>query len=210
MTAIVLASNNPKKRDELAAALALHLPTVTILTLEDVGLSAPVEDADTFVGNALIKARHCVKASGYAAIADDSGLCVDVLNGAPGVYSARYAGEHASDVENNQRLIDTLLATGGPQPFTAAFHAAVVFATPKGDEHVVERQMPGVITLTPRGTNGFGYDPLFLSDAYGYTRTNAELTQAEKQQISHRGQALGALLDTVIAYAQQPDETLRG
>lgn len=205
MTTLVLASNNKKKRDELFAALAPHLPDVTILTLRDVGLTAPIEDADSFVGNALIKARHCVNETGLAAIADDSGLCVDVLDGQPGIFSARYAGETATDADNNEKLLTALADRDCDRPHRAAFHAAIVFATPDGQEHVAEATMPGIITTESRGTNGFGYDPLFFSDAHNHMRTNAELSRAEKQAISHRGQALQELLPAIIRFVTQTD-----
>jgi XTP/dITP diphosphohydrolase len=207
MTQLVLASNNQKKRDELARALTPHLPGVTVLTLSDVGVDSPVEDADSFVGNALVKARHCVQHTGLATLADDSGLAVDVLDGAPGVYSARFAGDGATDTENNHKLINTLTALGLPGPFRAAFHAAVVFVTPEGSEHVATGVMPGVVTTTARGVNGFGYDPLFYADAYDNRRSNAELTTDEKQAVSHRGQALVALLPAVVAWLTQTTET---
>jgi len=203
VTTLVLASNNTEKRDELFAALAPHLPDVTILTLRDVGLSSPVEDADSFAGNALIKARHCVNETGLAAIADDSGLCVDVLDGQPGIFSARFAGEEATDADNNAKLLAALAGVDANGPFRAAFHAAIVFATPDGQEHVAEASMLGIIATEPRGTNGFGYDPLFLSDTHDHTRTNAELLPDEKQAISHRGQALAELLPAVIRFVTQ-------
>lgn len=202
MKQIVLASNNAKKRQELFDLLRPHLPDVTVRTMAEVGVESPPEDADSFHGNALIKARHCAAHTGLAAIADDSGLHVDVLDGAPGVYSARYAGDMATDAENNQKLIDTLRAVHAG-PFPAAFHAAVVFITDTGDEHVANGTMPGVVKLERRGTHGFGYDPLFYPDAYQHARSNAELSAAEKQAISHRGEALRRLLPAIIDWAAQ-------
>ena len=208
MTRMVIASNNPKKRDELTAALTPHVPGVTVLTMADVHVDSPVEDADSFVGNALIKARHCVEKTGLAALADDSGLVVDVLDGAPGVYSARYAGDGATDADNNQQLLKNLAGLSGP--FRAAFHAAVVFLTPDGEEHVATATMPGVIKTTARGTNGFGYDPLFYADAYDNRVSNAELTATEKLAISHRGQALTDLLPVIARHVTQTSQTPPG
>jgi len=204
MKTLVLASHNQKKRDELAAALIGHVTNVTVLTLSDVGLDAPEENGATFVDNALIKVRHCVAHTGFAAIADDSGLCVQLLNGAPGVISARYAGVDATDQTNNSKLLAELAATGVEGPYRAKFHATVVFATEEGTEHVVEAHMPGVIKTVAKGVNGFGYDPLFYADAYQHTRSNAELSLDEKQAISHRGQALRRLLPAIISWAEPP------
>jgi XTP/dITP diphosphohydrolase len=203
VTTIIIASHNEKKRAELHAALAPHLPYVEVRTLADVGVDAPVEDADSFTGNALLKARHCVAHTGYAALADDSGLCVELLDGAPGVYSARYAGEGATDALNNEKLVADLAALGEPGPFRAAFHAAVVFATPDGVEQVETGIMPGVVRLEAAGTAGFGYDPYFYADAYDNMRSNAELAADEKLAVSHRGQALDALLPAIVSWASQ-------
>lgn len=199
MTRIVVATGNPHKLDEIASILAPHHLAVTLVAMTELGVPSPVEDGDTFEANALIKARACAAATGLPALADDSGLEVDALGGAPGVHSARYAGDPADDVANNRKLAEALASVPAPQR-TARFVCAAAFVTPTGDEVVRRGTMEGRIVDAPRGTNGFGYDPFFVADATTDGRTNGELTAAEKDAISHRGAAFRAIADDVAAW----------
>jgi XTP/dITP diphosphohydrolase len=199
VTRIVVATANPHKLDEIASILAPHHLDVTLVAMTELGVASPVEDGDTFEANALLKARHCVVATGLPALADDSGLEVDALGGAPGVHSARYAGDPADDLANNRRLAAELAAIPGPER-TARFVCVAAFVTPEGDEVVRRGTMAGRIVDAPRGTNGFGYDPFFLADATTDGRTNGELTAAEKDAISHRGAAFRAIAADVAAW----------
>ncbi|GGI08030.1 RdgB/HAM1 family non-canonical purine NTP pyrophosphatase [Egicoccus halophilus] len=193
---LVVATGNAKKLAELQALLA-HLD-VAVVPMTDLGVPSPPEDGDTFEANALLKARACAAATGAPAIADDSGLEVDALGGAPGVHSARYAGVHGDDAANNAKLV-AALADVPPRERTARFVAAVALVTPDGTEHVVRGTMEGRVVEEARGANGFGYDPHFVSDPAGDGRTNAELSPEEKNTISHRGAALRAILPRVEA-----------
>ena len=193
---VVVATGNPHKLDEIRAILAgFHLDLVS---MREFGVPEPVEDGDTFEANALIKARACARATGLPAIADDSGLEVDALGGAPGVYSARYAGEGAGDAANNAKLVDALAGVPA-EDRTARFVCAAAVVTPDGHEVVVRGTMEGHIVDRPRGDHGFGYDPHFVSDAAGDGRTNAQLAPPEKDAISHRGEAFRALRPHVEA-----------
>ena len=191
---IALASGNERKRAEIQAILA-GLP-VELVPMTELGVASPEETGDTFEANALIKARAVARATGLVALADDSGLEVDALGGAPGVRSARYAGEDATDAENNARLLEELASVGG-RPWTARFVCVAALVTPDGDQRVVRGHMDGYITDEPRGAGGFGYDPLFVSA--GERRTNAELPPEEKDARSHRGAAFRALRPHVQA-----------
>jgi XTP/dITP diphosphohydrolase len=189
---IVVATNNPGKLDELRRLLPEH---VTLLTLDDVGCVSPEETGHTFVENSLIKARSAA-ASGYPAIADDSGLEVEALSGAPGVRSARFAGPQASDDENNRLLIEMMAALPSSRR-GARFVSAVALVTPDGQEHTSVGELSGMIVSSPRGSGGFGYDPLFMIDdarAGEYNgRTLAELSRSEKNVVSHRSRAYRAI-----------------
>lgn len=189
---VVIASNNAHKASEIASAL--DFDGWEFKTLGQLGLcSDPAEDADTFEGNARIKARAAHEASGgMAALADDSGLVVDALDGAPGVYSARYAGEHATDEQNNEKLLHALADVPASQR-SARFVSTLVFVDEDGTETVACGTVEGHIGFAPRGSEGFGYDPLFYPDAFGGEKTLAEVSQAEKNDISHRGCALRRL-----------------
>ncbi len=181
----VVATKNPKKLAELQRILAPLGATV----LSEKDLAAPlqevVEDADSFRGNALLKARAAVKQTGCAAIADDSGLCVDYLNGAPGIFSARYAGAGHNDEANNQKLLKAL--NGVPlEKRTAHYTCAVAVVFANGQEFTVEGRCEGYIALAPQGNGGFGYDPLFCSPAGCF----GQLTPEQKDAVSHRGKAL--------------------
>lgn len=192
---ILLASNNAKKRRELVALLA---PLgVDVVTPEDIGGIPPVEeDAPTFTGNAAKKAESAARACAMWALADDSGLEVDALGGAPGVRSARYAGKHGDDAANNARLLAEL---GGlpPEHRGARFVCTLALASPDGQVTAVfEGDVRGRILDAPQGSNGFGYDPLFLFTEEGFAVTGrvfAELSAEEKSSVSHRGRALRAL-----------------
>ncbi len=169
----------------------------------------PEETGTTFAENAKIKAEAFCKATGLPTVADDSGLCVDALNGAPGVYSARYAGEHGNDAANNEKLMAEMQNVPVGQR-AAKFVSAVCLILPDGRELVVTGECPGSVALTPAGDNGFGYDPLFVPDAVGLPgggtvpntahRTYAELADAEKDAISHRGRAMEKLEAELAAF----------
>ncbi len=189
---VFLASRNAKKLAEMQRILAEHVPDIRVLGLDDVTPYAePAETEPTFEGNALLKAHAAVEATGLPSLADDSGLCVDALNGMPGVLSARWAGTGKDDRANNALLLDQL-ADVPDERRGAHFTCAVAFSYPVGAggiaDHVVHGTMPGRIIRELRGTGGFGYDVLFCAD--GHELTSAELPPDEKDAISHRGQAL--------------------
>lgn len=193
MSSLVLATRNAHKIEELHRILAeAGLGDIDLVGVAAYpGVEDVVETGVTFVENARLKAHAVAAATGVAAIADDSGLSVDVLGGAPGVFSARWAGAHGDDLAN----LELLLAQLGDVPDAhrgAHFACAAVLALPDGTERVVEARMTGTLIRAARGSNGFGYDPIFVPD--GDTRTSAELTAAEKDAISHRGKAFRALL----------------
>ncbi|MFA9431779.1 RdgB/HAM1 family non-canonical purine NTP pyrophosphatase [Egicoccus sp. AB-alg2] len=187
---LVAATANAHKLAEIQALLD-HLD-VEVVAMQALGVPSPPEDAETFEGNALIKARACHAATGLPAIADDSGLEVDALGGEPGVRSARYAGEQGDDAANNAKLVAALRDVPPPRR-TARFVSAVAFVAADGTEHVVRGTMEGHVVDRPRGGNGFGYDPYFVGDD-GDGRTNAELSPEEKNARSHRGAAFRAIV----------------
>jgi len=195
VTQVVVATGNAHKLAEIAAILDADALGIELVPMTELGIPAPVEDAPDFVGNALLKARACVAASGLPALADDSGLEVAALDGAPGIRSARFAGEPTDDAANNLLLLVRLAAIGadGPDARRAAFVCAAALVLPDGTEDVVEGRMEGHLVSSPRGTNGFGYDPLFVADLTSDGRTNGELAPEEKDAISHRGTAFRAL-----------------
>jgi XTP/dITP diphosphohydrolase len=197
---IFLASRNPKKIAEMQRILGAHLPDLVVRGLDDVAAyDEPVEDMPTFEGNALLKARAGLAATGLPSLADDSGLCVDALNGMPGVLSARWSGLPKSDDRNNDLLLQQL-ADVPDERRTAHFASAVAFCHPDGTELVVEGRMPGRIIREQRGDNGFGYDVVFVADETGPPeRTTAELPSDEKDAISHRGHALREVAPLVAA-----------
>lgn len=185
---VLLATNNAHKADEIRNAL--DLPGWEFLTLREVGVeSDPVEDADSFLGNARIKAQAAAAVSGMAVLADDSGLQVDALGGAPGVYSSRFAGEDGNDAANNAKLLEEL-ADVPDEERTARFVCTLVFLDEEGNETVAEGAVEGRIGHAERGAEGFGYDPLFFPDEFDGRLTFAEVPQADKSSISHRGRAL--------------------
>ena len=188
---VVLATANAKKLAELRRLVGSD-DRIEVLGLEDIPpYPLPAETESTFEGNALLKARACRAASGLPALADDSGLAVDVLHGMPGVRSARWAGPDASDEANNELLLRQLFDVPADRR-TARFVCAMALVLPDGTEHVRTGEMPGQVLAKGRGENGFGYDPLFL--ARGQSRSNGELTAAEKDAISHRGKAVRAIV----------------
>ncbi len=193
---IVLATNNAHKASEIENALAM--PDWEFKTLRQLNVvSNPEEDASTFVGNARIKARAAhVASGGLAALADDSGIVVDALDGRPGVHSARYAGEACNDEANNNKLLAELASVAW-EARTARYVCALVFIDTNGSEVVVEGTVEGKIGFERQGSGGFGYDPLFFPDAYNGQRTFAEVSQEEKAEISHRGEALRKLAQVI-------------
>ncbi|WP_091414052.1 RdgB/HAM1 family non-canonical purine NTP pyrophosphatase [Friedmanniella luteola] len=194
---VVLATNNAKKLTELRRIVAGAAPDVEVLALADVpGYPEPAETEQTFEGNALLKARACVAATGLPAVADDSGLAVDRLNGMPGVRSARWSGADATDAANNALLLRQLFDLEGPEQRRGQFVCAMALVLPDGTEHVRLGVMPGHLRSAPAGENGFGYDPLFVPD--GHDRTTAQLEPAAKDAISHRGRAIRALVPVLV------------
>lgn len=196
---LVLATHNAHKVGELRAILAESLPSLdaaAVVGAGDLGAAEPREDGVTFAANALLKARALAAATGLPAVADDSGLCVDVLGGAPGIFSARWAGRHGDDRANLDLLL-AQLADIAPAHRGAHFACAAALVTPDGREHVAEGRLVGTLATAPRGGNGFGYDPVLVPE--GETRTCAELAPEEKIAISHRGRAFRALAPAIAA-----------
>ena len=187
---ILVATGNPGKLEEFRDLLA---PAgVLVVSPREAGWAADVpEDGDTLEANALTKARAAVAATGLAALADDTGLYVEALDGAPGVRSARYAGEAQDPAANCAKLLAALEGVS-PERRGAAFRCVVALATPEGEERLFEGEVRGRITTAKRGVSGFGYDPLFEAEDRG--RTFAEMEAEEKHGLSHRGRALRALL----------------
>ena len=191
-TRVVLATRNQHKVTELRRILeGSGLAVDLIGTHEFPDLPDVAETGSSFAANALLKARDVAHRTGLIAIADDSGLCVDALNGMPGIFSARWAGRHGDDRANVDLLLAQLADVPSPRR-GASFHCAAAVATPQGEERVVEGVLDGGVIEQPRGSNGFGYDPVFVPR--GYVLTTAELTPQEKDAISHRGQAFRALV----------------
>jgi XTP/dITP diphosphohydrolase len=182
---LVLASRNEHKLRELSELLRPHelepLPA---------GVELPPETGTTFAANALVKARATAMATGRPAVADDSGIEAAALNGAPGVWSARYAGERATDEQNLAKLLREVPADGDRR---VSYVCALAYVDPGGGEELVEGRCDGVLAHNPRGEGGFGYDPAFVPDDYGDGRTMAELSPEEKDGVSHRGRAARAL-----------------
>ena len=188
---LVLASNNAHKLSELREMIGENL---CVLSMREAGMEEDIdENGKTFEENALIKARAVVRATGLAALADDSGLSVDALNGEPGVLSARYAGEHGNDAANNRKLIQNM--TGVSKPWTAKFVCAVALVLPGGKEWVVRGECPGLIIEDARGTGGFGYDPHFLYEELN--QTFAEISREDKNRVSHRARAMEKILPVI-------------
>jgi XTP/dITP diphosphohydrolase len=204
MSRVFLASRNHKKIAEMERILAEHLPGIEVLGLDDVEpYDEPAETEPTFEGNARLKAAAAVRATGLPSLADDSGLCVDALNGMPGVLSARWAGSSGDGADKDRANNELLLAQLADVPDErrqAHFVCAVVFLQPTPDgvvEHAVEGEMAGRVIREMRGAGGFGYDVLFCAD--GHEVTTAELSVGEKDAISHRGKALRKVAPLVAA-----------
>lgn len=205
MTRVVLATRNAHKVVEVQRILAGAALDVTVVSLDELSAAEAAgavpdvaETGETFAANALLKARAIAAHTGLIAIADDSGLCVDALNGMPGIFSARWSGRHGDDAAN----LDLLLAQLGDVPAerrAAQFRCAAALVTPDGVERVVEGRLAGELVTAPRGGNGFGYDPVFVPD--GETRTTAEMAPEEKDAISHRGRAFRGLVPHVAELA---------
>jgi XTP/dITP diphosphohydrolase len=210
MKQLLLATNNSHKLDELRRILHAHadeLPEIEVLGLSDVGpFDPPVESGATFVDNAVLKAREAARQCDLTTIADDSGITIDALNGMPGVLSARWAGKHGDD-EANLRLVLAQLTDVPDDRLGAVFVCAAALVIPGTNRgKVAEERMLGHLVREPRGENGFGYDPIFV--ALGEKVTNAELSPERKDEISHRGKALRALVPyirTAFADASAPD-----
>ena len=196
MTKVLLATRNVRKLAELRRILS-EVMRVELLGLDDVPAydEAP-ETGATFADNALLKAREAARHTGLIAVADDSGLTVDALNGMPGVLSARWAGPGRDDAANLRLVLDQI-ADVPELRRGAAFICAAALVTPDGAEHLVEGRVDGTLLHAPRGAGGFGYDPIFVP--IGETRTTAELTPAEKDAVSHRGRAFRALAPHIAA-----------
>ena len=189
---LVLASHNPKKIAELAALLKKHCPNVTVRSLDDIGFTEDIEETgETFRENALIKAS-AITALGYAAVADDSGLAVDALGGAPGVYSARYAGEHGNDAANNELLLKNLFDKDDRSASFVCTIALIDPAEPTSGKFF-RGETEGVILHEARGKGGFGYDPLFFYEPMGLSFS--EMSAEQKNSISHRGKAIELLAE---------------
>lgn len=192
---LLIATRNRGKLKEIQQLLKGRDIVVKGLEAYD-GLPEVVEDGDTFEANARKKAATMARLTGCLALADDSGLTVRALGGKPGIFSARYAGEKATDADNNRKLLNDMadVPVGQRQ---AAFHCVMALCSPSGDCRLFEGRLDGEILLQPRGEGGFGYDPLFMVPSYGCTL--AELPLDVKNRISHRGLALKKLIDHLLA-----------
>ena len=202
---VLAATNNAGKLKELRRILERMGHTVT--SPREMGLNLdPEETGTTFAENARIKAEAFCRAAGLPTVADDSGLCVEALGGAPGVYSARYCGRHGDDAANNQKLLQNMAAVPAGKR-AAKFVSAVCVLLPGGACRIFQGECPGRIGFAEQGTNGFGYDPLFIPDAVGLPdgstapnaagRTYAQLADGEKDAISHRGRAMAAMAEAL-------------
>lgn len=191
MRKLVLATGNAGKLKELQALLADA--ALEIISQKTLGVSDADETGLSFVENAILKARHAAAATGLPALADDSGLCVDVLGGAPGIYSARYSGAGATDASNNEKLLQALRAHRGTAPLTARFVCVLALVRHAADPLplICQAEWEGEILEAARGEQGFGYDPLFLVPGEGVS--SAELARERKNLISHRARALQQL-----------------
>lgn len=195
---LVLASANPDKAAEISAILS-SVPGLVILA-RPTSVPDVEETGDTLVENARLKARALCDATGIAAVSDDTGLEVEALGGAPGVYSARFAGPHASYRDNVAKLLDELAKVGADSPDRrrATFRSVAMVAYPDGGDVWEEGRVDGAISLEPAGEAGFGYDPVFVPDGFD-GRTFAQMSSEEKHRISHRGRAFRALADRLSA-----------
>jgi XTP/dITP diphosphohydrolase len=192
--ALVLATGNAGKQREIQQMLGDAFDVKTLKDIPDV--PEIIEDGDTFVANAIKKARTVCNHTGLPTLGDDSGLEVDILNGAPGIFSARFAGVNATDEANNRKLLNALRGVSDDQ-LGAQFHCVMALALPDGRTETSEGIWRGRIVRNPRGSNGFGYDPLFFVPSH--TCTSAELSTPEKNTLSHRGRALRNMLPRLLA-----------
>lgn len=202
-TRVVLATHNGHKVREFQAIIAARMPGVEVVAYEG---PEPVENGVTFAENALIKARTAAQHSGLIALADDSGICVDVLGGAPGIFSARWAGSHGDDTANRRLLLDQVADIDDPDR-GAHFTCSIALVRPSrgaepGEEHTVEGVWPGILTREERGENGFGYDPIFRPD--GESVTSAELGPDRKNATSHRARAFERMIPVLAAMIAEP------
>lgn len=196
---LVLASQNKKKLVELDTILSQL--GVQVCSEAEAGVNVEVEETGTtFEENSLLKAKAVMEASGLPAVADDSGLCVDALNGAPGVYSARYGGEGLDDTGRYRLLLENMR---GQMPRTAKFVSVITCCFPNGDVISARGECPGTIAFAPMGEGGFGYDPVFFVPSL--KKTFAQLTAEEKNAISHRGKALKAFGEKLEAYLKEKE-----
>ncbi|NHI17271.1 RdgB/HAM1 family non-canonical purine NTP pyrophosphatase [Microbacterium excoecariae] len=191
---VVLATHNAHKVAELQGIVARVRPDIEVVGYDG---PEPVEDGTTFAQNALIKARAAAAHTGLVALADDSGVCVDVLGGSPGVFSAYWAGHAKNDGANLALLLDQLSDLTDPADRAAHYTSVIAVVRPTGEETTVEGIWPGRLATAPRGDGGFGYDPVFVPE--GSDRTAAELSAAEKNVVSHRARALEALAPILAA-----------
>ncbi|MDF2446735.1 MAG: nucleoside-triphosphate diphosphatase [Moraxellaceae bacterium] len=208
MTQLVLATGNAGKLNELQALLAGQ--PFEIVTQKSLGVSDADETGLSFVENAILKARHASRATGLPALADDSGLCVDALGGAPGIYSARYSGDGATDARNNEKLLLALRPLRDGAPLTARFVCVLALVRHADDPLplICQAEWEGEILEAPRGEHGFGYDPLFWVPDEGLS--SAELPRERKNALSHRGQALVLLKARIERFLQSaPQSPLR-
>ncbi|MGO1467191.1 MAG: RdgB/HAM1 family non-canonical purine NTP pyrophosphatase [Microbacterium gubbeenense] len=189
MTRVVLATHNAHKVAELQSIVSRVRPDIEVVSYDG---PEPVEDGTSFQANALIKARTAAAHTGLVALADDSGICVDVLGGSPGVFSAYWAGHDKDDGANLALLLDQISDLVRDEDRTAHYTSVIALVTPEGEEHTVEGIWPGRVAREPRGEGGFGYDPIFVPD--GDDRSAAELTASEKNAVSHRSRALEAIV----------------
>ncbi len=187
---LILASNNQGKIKEFSTLFESAALPIQVIAQGQLGITDAIEDGLSFIENALIKARHAARESGKAALADDSGLCVPILGGAPGIYSARFGGEHGNDALNNQTLLEKLKPLRNGQPIPAMFVCVLAMARHAEDPLplICQGIWHGEILEEIRGEGGFGYDPLFWLPELG--KTSAELEKSEKNKISHRGMAM--------------------
>ncbi|OPX84323.1 MAG: Non-canonical purine NTP pyrophosphatase [Pelotomaculum sp. PtaB.Bin104] len=199
---LVLATRNKGKVREMSEMLAVY--GIEVLSLDEFPLIGEIEeDGNTFQENAIKKATVTASLTGMTALADDSGLEVDYLNGAPGVFSARFAGEDSNDLANNKKLLE-LLTGVSPEKRTARFQCVIAVAEPDGAVHTAQGTCEGVIASEPRGEKGFGYDPLFYLPEYG--KTFAEIDLELKNQISHRGRALAGAREILARLSNEDKE----
>jgi len=189
---VVLATHNPHKVSEFQQIVAATRPDLEVIGYDG---PEPVEDGVTFAENALIKARAAAAHTGLTALADDSGICVDVLGGSPGVFSAYWAGQKKDAAANLELLLDQLRDVGDPHR-SAQFHSTIALVTADGTEHTVQGIWPGRLAQSASGGGGFGYDPIFIPDGQDASseRTVGDFTDAEKQSQSHRARAFTALV----------------